>query len=127
MITKDAITKAQEEFGGRNFPMLVQAFLDLGMVSNTVNIKDGKAIYNDKDGNQVAMAAFQVEAVAENLDKDYFMQQLKLHQSGQTDFSTFCKDTTDAGIYKWDVDLLVKTCTYFDLDDQMVYSEPIPV
>ncbi|EMF49980.1 DUF1398 family protein [Streptococcus parauberis] len=127
MITKDAITKAQEEFGGRNFPMLVQAFLDLGMVSNTVNIKDGKAIYNDKDDNQVAMAAFQVEAVAENLDKDYFMQQLKLHQSGQTDFSTFCKDTADAGIYKWDVDLLVKTCTYFDLDDQMVYSEPIPV
>ncbi|EGE53151.1 DUF1398 family protein [Streptococcus parauberis] len=127
MITKDAITKAQEEFGGRNFPMLVQAFLDLGMVSNTVNIKDGKAIYNDKDGNQVAMAAFQVEAVAENLDKDYFMQQLKLHQSGQTDFPTFCKDTADAGIYKWDVDLLVKTCTYFDLNDQMVYSEPIPV
>lgn len=127
MITKDAITKAQEEFGSRNFPMLVQAFLDLGMVSNTVNIKDGKAIYNDKDGNQVAMAAFQVEAVAENLDKDYFMQQLKLHQSGQTDFPTFCKDTADAGIYKWDVDLLVKTCTYFDLNDQMVYSEPIPV
>lgn len=127
MITKDAITKAQEEFGGRNFPMLVQAFLDLGMVSNTVNIKDGKAIYNDKDGNQVAMAAFQVEAVAENLDKDYFMQQLILHQSGQTDFLTFCKDTADAGIYKWDVDLLVKTCTYFDLNDQMVYSEPIPV
>ncbi|WEM64132.1 hypothetical protein P1T44_03840 [Streptococcus parauberis] len=30
-------------------------------------------------------------------------------------------------MYKWDVDLLVKTCTYFDLNDQMVYSEPIPV
>lgn len=127
MITKEAISKAQEQFGGRNFPLLVKAFLDLGMVTNTVDIKDGKAIYNDKDGHRLTMPAFKVEAVADTLNKEYFMQQLKLHQASQTDFPTFCKDTADAGIYKWDVDLLAKTCTYFDLNDQMVYSEPIPV
>ncbi|KHD44204.1 DUF1398 family protein [Streptococcus hongkongensis] len=127
MLTKENISSVQDKFGGRDFPKLVEAFIDMGMVTNTINIQTGSAVYRDAQGHQLAMPAYQVDSIAQEVNRDYFLKQLQVHQKGQTDFPTFCQDTADSGIYKWDVDLLAKTCTYYDLHNQMVYSEPIPV
>lgn len=127
MITKEMIMAAQDQFSGNDFPGLVKAFLEMGIVANTVNIKEGKATYLTADGQALALPAYQVEAVAGEVDEAYFIQQLRKHQKQETDFPTFCQDTAKSGIYKWDVDLLAKTCSYFDLENKLVYTEAIPV
>lgn len=127
MLTKEMIMAAQELFSGNDFPGLVKAFLEMGIVANTVNIKEGQATYLTVEGQEVELPAYQVEAVAEKVDEDYFIQQLRKHQNQETDFPTFCQNTAASGIYKWDVDLLVKTCSYFDLENKLVYTEAIPV
>ncbi|CAM4085663.1 hypothetical protein AT575_04090 [Streptococcus penaeicida] len=127
MLTKEMIMAAQELFSGNDFPGLVKAFLEMGIVANTVNIKEGQATYQTAEGQEVELPAYRVESVAGRVDEDYFIQQLRKHQKQETDFPTFCQDTAASGIYKWDVDLLAKTCSYFDLDNKLVYTEAIPV
>lgn len=127
MLTKEMIMAAQKQFSGNDFPGLVKAFLEMGIVANTVNIKEGQATYQTFEGQEVELPAYRVESVAGRVDEDYFIQQLRKHQNQETDFPTFCQDTAASGIYKWDVDLLAKTCSYFDLENKLVYTEAIPV
>ncbi len=127
MMTEEKILEAQAKFSGNDFPGLVKAFLEMGIVENTVNIQNGTASYKDKKGQVIDLPAYKVESVARQTDKDNFLKNLQIHQVGETDFPTFCHDSAAAGIYKWDVDLLKKTCSYYNLDNQLVYSEPIPV
>lgn len=59
MFTKDTIIAVQQE--NVTFPNLVAAFKHIGMVSNTVMIQDGKAVYRDSEGTIVELPAPQVE------------------------------------------------------------------
>lgn len=53
MFTKDTIIAVQQE--NVTFPNLVAAFKHIGMVSNTVMIQDGKAVYRDGEGTIVEL------------------------------------------------------------------------
>lgn len=43
------------------------------------------------------------------------------------DFPTFCQDCATNGVCRWVVDLVAKSCRYFDLEDKVVYTETIPL
>ncbi|AGM98630.1 DUF1398 domain-containing protein [Streptococcus iniae] len=127
MFTKDAIITAQEAFGGKNFPQLVKAFIQMGVVSNRLSILDGQASYQAKDGQTISLPTVKVEVVADQIDRQAFLKNLKRHQAGDSDFLAFCKDCAQAGVANWQVDLVGKTCCYFSKDGRQIYEEAIPV
>ncbi|RYF98945.1 MAG: DUF1398 domain-containing protein, partial [Chitinophagaceae bacterium] len=64
--------------------------------------------------------------IADITNKEKFVNQLKAHQQGQTDYYTFCKDCAENGIEKWVVDLVKMTCIYYDKAEQEILIEQIP-
>ncbi|HEM6117623.1 TPA: DUF1398 family protein [Streptococcus suis] len=127
MFTLEAINHGHEQFTGPDFPKLIAYFKDLGMVENTVNIQSGQVVYHSKTGQVIEKAGYQVSVpVAEQFDKEQFVTILRNHQAGQTDFSTFCQETAESGIYKWVTDLEAMTCSYVDKAEQPVFMETMP-
>ena len=53
-------------------------------------------------------------AIENNCDKDKFVEYLKIHQKGETDYFTFCKHCAETGIEKWIVRLDEMTCIYYN-------------
>jgi hypothetical protein len=51
---------------------------------------------------------------------------LKKHQQGQTDYSTFCNDCAKSGIDKWVICMDKMTCTYYDKAGNEILIEDIP-
>jgi uncharacterized protein YbcV (DUF1398 family) len=48
-----------------------------------------------------------------------------IHQQGQTDFPTFCRQAAEAGTEKWIVDTEKMLCTYYDQQGEELVAEPI--
>ena len=97
------------------------------MVRNTVNVQTGQVSYQASDGQVLTSTGYQATSpVAEQADQEQFVQILRNHQAGQTDFPTFCEETAQAGLYKWVIDLEQMTCSYLDLADQVVFVEAVP-
>lgn len=124
---KDDIIAAQERFSGNDFPSLVKAYMALGIVTYAINIQTGQATYVTKDGQKCDLPAYQVEDVKSKSDPSQFLEKLRNHQAKETDFPTFCQDYATNGICRWVVDLVTKSCRYFDLEDKVVYTETIPL
>ena len=59
-------------------------------------------------------------------NKNQFLNDLKNHQNGNTDYPTFCSDCAASGIEKWVVDLQQMTCVYFDKAATEILVEKIP-
>ncbi len=51
---------------------------------------------------------------------------ISIHQQGQTDYPTFCKQAVDAGVEKWTTNLVEMTVTYLDKEEHKLAVEPIP-
>jgi uncharacterized protein YbcV (DUF1398 family) len=64
--------------------------------------------------------------IASSLDYETFKFDLKNHQNGNTDYATFCRDTTKSGVAKWIVSMQDMTCTYYDILGNEVLVEKIP-
>ena len=64
--------------------------------------------------------------IADKSDKDRFQRCLQIHQQGQTDYLTFCRDCAATGIEKWFVSLDAMTCTYYDKAGNEILVEQIP-
>lgn len=124
---RDDIIAAQERFSGNDFPSLVKTYIALGIVTYAINIQTGLATYVTKDGQKCDLPAYKVKEVMSKSNPSQFLGKLRSHQAKETDFPTFCQDCATNGICRWDVDLLAKTCTYFDLEDKVVYTETIPL
>lgn len=50
---------------------------------------------------------------------------LSIHQPGKTDYPTFCKQSAEAGVEKWVVDILKMRCTYYDKESNEMLVETI--
>jgi uncharacterized protein YbcV (DUF1398 family) len=64
--------------------------------------------------------------IAKNSDKDQFVEYLKIHQKGETDYFTFCKHCAETGIEKWIVRLDDMTCIYYDKAGNEILVEIVP-
>lgn len=128
MFTKEQIEDANAKVkSGADFPKLAQDLIELGITKNDVYVSDGHAEYFGKDGYSVeTKATYSPLEIAETSDAEQFRQRLKIHQQGQTDFPTFCRDSADAGVEKWTIDFDKMTCTYFDKKGQEMLFENIP-
>ena len=128
MFTLEQIKAAHANVkSGADFPQYIRDLIALGVVSYETWVTDGHTEYAGKDGHRLSSpAGYEALAISDTSNAGQFKSDLKAHQQGQTDYSSFCRDCAASGIEKWVVSTGSMTCTYFDKAGNNVLSEEIP-
>ena len=128
MFTIDQINEAHAKVkSGADFPGYIQDLIGLGVTGFETFVADGHTMYFGKDGTKIQSdAKYTVLKIADESDKDQFLEDLKDHQQGKTNYQTFCLDCAWSGVEKWVVDMTKMTCIYFDKKGHEMLAEAIP-
>ncbi|MBB6371342.1 DUF1398 domain-containing protein [Chryseobacterium shigense] len=128
MFTVEQIEKAHSKVkSGADFPDYIQEIKKLGVKSFETWVKDSHTEYfGDNDFNTKSQPKYPDLTIEDQSDKEKFVQYLKSHQKGETDYMTFCQHCAETGIEKWFVCLDEFTCTYYDKTGNEILVEEIP-
>jgi|GEM_PF-476566 len=129
MFTLEDIQKAHSKVkSGADFPAYVNEIHAMGVMKYTTWVATGKTTYSGISNTRVETDdKYALKNIALALNLDTFRIQLRAHQDGQTDYPTFLTICAETGIEKWVIDIPKKTCTYYDLNNNEVLSEHIPI
>ncbi|WBX99565.1 DUF1398 domain-containing protein [Chryseobacterium gambrini] len=112
---------------GADFPNYIKEIKELGVKSFETWVKDSHTEYfGENDFKTTSEPQYKDLAIADHYDQEKFIQQLKNHQRGETDYMKFCEDCAETGIEKWIVDLDQFTCIYYDKAGNEILTEEIP-
>ncbi|GAB3511119.1 DUF1398 domain-containing protein [Emticicia fontis] len=128
MFTLNQIKEAHAKVkSGADFPKYIQDLLQLGILRYSTYVIDGHTEFIGVD-NYALISGDKYDSllIANESDTNEFKNYLKLHQQGQSDFLTFCKQAAQTGIEKWVTDITYMTCTYYDTKGNEVLVETIP-
>lgn len=121
---KDASGKLKT---GADFPAYVQDLLKIGVTEYVTFVTDGHTVFfGEEDFSIQSEDNFEPVEVAEETNREKFVQGLIEHQQGRLDFPGFCHLAAASGVARWMVDTNAKTCTYFNTAGEIVLSEHIP-
>lgn len=121
---KDAHSKVKS---GADFPSYIQAIKKLGVKNYETFVSDGSTVYfGENEFKASSPAKYEELEIAENSNAAQFKSDLKSHQQGNTDYTTFCNECAKSGIEKWVVDTEKMTCTYYDKVGNEILVEVIP-
>jgi uncharacterized protein YbcV (DUF1398 family) len=128
MFTIEQIQAAHAKVtSGADFPAYVKDLIELGVKKYDTYVLDGHAQYYGADSYTISSEAkYPALDVTDVSDNDYFIERLRLHQQGGTDYMTFCSDAAQSGVEKWTVDTDDMTCTYYDKPGNSMLVENIP-
>ncbi|QES87335.1 DUF1398 domain-containing protein [Rhizosphaericola mali] len=128
MFTVTQIEEAHAKVkSGSGFPQYIQEIKQLGVLRFETWVKDSHTIYFGANNYSTQSVSKYTElTINPILNKALFIERLRTHQQGNTDYYTFCKDCAVNGVVKWLMDLNTFTCTYFDIDNNIVFEETIP-
>ncbi|TRZ46475.1 phage envelope protein [Robertkochia solimangrovi] len=128
MFTLDEITAALAKVrSGKDFPEYIREIRKIGVIAFETRVKDNQTIYYGSDHYELFSPPLHEDLhIAAESNKESFLNNLKAHQSGETDYFRFCKDCARSGIEKWVVELRQLTCTYYDSDGNAIFCESIP-
>lgn len=128
MFTVEQIKTAHARVkSGADFPTYIQDIKKLGVIRFETFVVDNHTDYygaNNYKTSSDPLPDFLPIATSSHVDQ--FKQDLKRHQSGETDYPAFLRDCAASGVEKWIVDLHAMTCTYYDLAGKEVVEEQIP-
>ncbi len=112
---------------GADFPRYVQDIKQLGLVSYSFMVRDGRTIYKGEGDYSVeGSPIYPSIEIATTSSAQTVRDTISIHQNGQTDFPTFCNQVAAAGVEKWVVDTRAMMCTYYSLTEEALVAEPIP-
>ncbi len=128
MFTLDQIHKAFAKVKrGADFPQYVQDLKGIGVAFYDNFVSNGRTEYYGTENFKVEGESKHPEIhVNETSSVDSLKHAISIHQQGQTDYSTFCKQAADAGVEKWTTHMLEMTVTYLDKQGRKLIVEPIP-
>ncbi len=128
MFTIEQIKEAHAKVkSGADFPKYIQELKALGLVSYDNYVSDGHTLYRGAGGfSLVSDAKYPAMEVADTASVERLQHALIIHQQGQTDYPTFCKQAVEAGVERWTVNTVEMTCTYFDKAGNAMVVEEIP-
>ena len=128
MFTVEQIELAHSKIkSGAEFPKYIQEIKEIGVTAFETWVKDSHTKYSGKDDfTTKSKPKYEELAIADNSDKEKFIQYLKIHQKGETDYFTFCKHCAETGIEKWIVNLDKMTCIYYDKSENEILVEIVP-
>jgi len=112
---------------GADFPAYIQEIKQLGVTGYDSFVTDGHVDYFGANGFTTSSdPKYTALHIAAEADNQLFIQYLKAHQQGSSDYPTFCSQSAETGIEKWHVDVNQMTCTYFDVKGNSILVEKIP-
>lgn len=128
MFTVEQIKQAHSKVrSGADFPQYIREIKLMGVTAYETWVKDSHTEYFGANGYQTASTpVYGTLAIAGTSDKLKFGHYLKIHQQGETDYLTFCRQCAETGVEKWFVSLDKMTCTYYDKAGNKVLEEQIP-
>lgn len=122
MMNLEQIQQIKKE--SSNFVTLVQNLKAYHVTHFITDAKTSSTTYFNQTESIVERGQYNFP-IAPNVNVTAFVECLKSHQRGEIDFPTWLECTTKSGIASWEVSLIEKTCTYFDLDQNACYVEVI--
>ncbi|WP_027378592.1 DUF1398 domain-containing protein [Chryseobacterium daeguense] len=128
MFTVEQIENAHSKVKtGADFPNYIREIKKLGVKAFETWVKDSHTEYfGDNDFKTTSDAQYDDLIISGSSDKEKFIQSLKRHQRGETDYMKFCRDCAETGIERWFVNLDQFTCTYYDKAGNEILVEEIP-
>lgn len=112
---------------GADFPHYIKDLVKLGVIYYETYVSDGHTDYFGKDEYKISSAPnYDQLSIDEQSDVAQFKTDLKAHQQGKTDYSTFCTDCAKSGIEKWAVFIDTMNCIYYDKAGNELLVEEIP-
>ena len=129
MFTLEQIKQAYEKVKTEaDFAFYIQELIDLGIKGYDTFISDGRVVYyGDTDHEASTDIKYEQLSVAAVTNKERFIEYLVMHESGQTDYYTFCQQAAQCGIAKCRIDIIEMTCTYLNTEVDAVVIEKMPV
>lgn len=128
MFTIDQIHEAFKKVkSGADFPQFVQDLKSIGVTHYDNYVADGRIkYYGTNDFTVYGETKYPFMTVNDNSSADKLKHSISIHQQGQTDYPTFCKQAADAGVEKWTTHIIEMTVTYLDKQGNKLTVEPIP-
>ena len=128
MFTVEQIEQAHQKVkSGADFPKYIQEIKLLGVTGFETWVKDSHTEYFGTNNYQTqSKPQYEELTIAEKSNNQKFVDYLKKHQRGETNYFTFCQHCAETGIEKWIVNLEKMTCTYFDKTGNEILVEQIP-
>lgn len=111
---------------GADFPNYVRELISLGIDRYDTFVNDGHSSFFGKAGSLDSPAKYRSLQTADTANAPKFVERLKLHQQGGTDYATFCRDAAENGVEKWTVDTAAGNCRYYDKAGNVMLTEKIP-
>ncbi len=128
MFTKEDIQAAESKIKtGSDFPHFVKELKDLGVVRNDVYVSNGLSAYFASEEEVLQKSPEEYPELVINVEPsvEKLKHALKIHQTGETGFISFCEQAADAGVEKWITDVVDMTCTYYDTAGNELVKETI--
>lgn len=119
----DAFAKVKS---GADFPQFVQDLKEIGVTHYDNFVSNGRTRYFGLDEFSLdGDPKYTDMPVSEISSSESLKHAIAIHQNGQTDYPTFCKQAADAGVEKWTTHVIDMTVTYFDKYGKILIVEPI--
>ncbi|GAB0174337.1 MAG: DUF1398 family protein [Candidatus Altimarinota bacterium] len=122
----DIINAHAKVKSGADFPAYAREITRMGVTAYDVYVTDGRAVYFGNPDPLNAPGKYEPLLISLDIKKDFFIERLKLHQNGGTDYMTFCRDCAESGVEKWTLDMKAGTCTYYDRSGNELIVEHFP-
>ena len=128
MFTIDQIKSAHSKVkSGADFPNYIKDLIELGVTSYVTFVNDGHTLYyGNADFQTASPPKYDTLIIESKTNKEQFIQDLKAHQHGKTNYPTFCQDCAKSGIEKWVVSMANLTCIYYDSFGDEILIEKVP-
>jgi len=129
MFTTEEIKAAESKIKtGADFPQFIKEIKALGVKRNDVYVSNGLSIYFDDEDNaqQISPDEYPDLVINEESSSGKLEHALKVHQQGETNYITFCRQAADAGVEKWVIDMDEMTVVYLDEEGNELVKERIP-
>lgn len=128
MFTLDQIKVAYDNVkSAADFPIYIQNLINMGVKGYDTLVADGRVrYYGENDFATSTEQKYELLTIAPVANKERFIEFLVLHESGQTDYYTFCQQAAQCGIAKSRIDIVEMTCTYGDSNNNPILIEKIP-
>ena len=112
---------------GADFPQFVQDLKNIGVTHYDNYVSDGRTKYYGKDDFTLDGESKYPEMKVNDISSsDNLKHAISIHQQGQTDYPSFCKQAADAGVEKWTTHMIEMTVTYLDKKGEKLTIEAIP-
>lgn len=128
MFTTEQIHEAFSKVkSGADFPQLVQDLKSFGVTHYDNFVADGNSYYYSADNFTLhGKPKYPAMDISSEGSADKLKHALSIHQQGQTDYLTFCRQAAEAGVEKWTTHMIEMTVTYLDKQGNKLTVEPIP-